>query len=368
MKENKTLLTLLPGDCLGGAEKVLKLMVKEWTETQGNNAEVVFLKKSECGSWDDINEQTNQYFSTYTQERFTIWYSLKQIYKVSRQNNVELTLASNTVMVGWLGFLRKLGVLKTDYLVGRESTQLLDRFTGAKRLMALFFYTIGYSNLDLVICQTTYMMERFYVQLPQAKNWNVKVIPNPFLLPNQLPKEDKSYDQYGNYIVGAGRLIQLKGFDLLIQSLTHFEELNLVILGAGKEEENLKKLATKLGLAERLFLPGKVNNVYDYFKHAAVCVISSRVEGFPNTLLEMMSVNEQVVSTLCAGDIDKIDGVVTCNTDNVEEMVHAIKTALNQTPEMNQLNRMKFDAELESRKPSHFLKKIYEHLNKNDNK
>lgn len=362
MNGNKTILTLLPSDCLGGAEKVLKLVVEEWINTPDQDGEVVFLKKSECGSWEDVVKNTNKYYSKYTQERSTIWYSIKHIYSISRRKDIELTIASNTVMVGWLGFLRKIGVLKTKYLVGRESTQLLDRFTGLKRLMALFFYNIGYNNLDLIVCQTSYMMERFYIQLPKAKKWNVSVIPNPFQYPERNTKSDVSFSKFGKYIVGAGRLIHLKGFDILIKSLQSFDGYNLVILGDGQEEENLRNLIKELGLTNRVFLMGKVDNVYDYFQNAEIGIVSSRVEGFPNTLLEMMSVCDSVVSTLCAGDIDKIEGVITCDIDNVEEMVKAIQAAIDQSHDTKQLNRLSFDKELQNRKPELFLKKIYENL------
>ena len=49
------------------------------------------------------------------------------------------------------------------------------------------------------------------------------------------------------------------------------------------------------------------------------CIVSSIIEGFPNVILEMMSQNTNVISTKCAGGIDKLKGVITvevCGADS----------------------------------------------------
>ena len=80
------------------------------------------------------------------------------------------------------------------------------------------------------------------------------------------------------------------------------------------------------------------------------------MEGFPNVLLQMMSQCDNVVSTICAGGIDQIAGLITCEPNNVDALYQAIKLSLE--TEDTAKNRPLFDQELESRSISSFIAKI----------
>jgi trehalose-6-phosphate synthase len=115
-------------------------------------------------------------------------------------------------------------------------------------------------------------------------------------------------------------------------------------------------------LEEDVILPGMVENVYPYFKNARMCVVSSRIEGFPNVLLQMMSQNEKVVSTLCAGDIDKLEGVFTCKPNDEDDLLRAMAACLEaDTSE----NRELFDRELQDRSIDKFIERVKSFENAN---
>ncbi|OQC37038.1 MAG: putative glycosyltransferase EpsD [Acidobacteria bacterium ADurb.Bin051] len=66
---------------------------------------------------------------------------------------------------------------------------------------------------------------------------------------------------YGEYVVTAGRLEPLKRFDLLVRALaTTREPVRCVIAGRGREREALAALAARLGVADRVALPGFVSD------------------------------------------------------------------------------------------------------------
>lgn len=102
------------------------------------------------------------------------------------------------------------------------------------------------------------------------------------------------------YILGMGRLVPNKNFRLLIESysLSGISE-NLVILGEGSERSELQALISKLGLSERVLLPGYVQNPYPVVRAANLFVSSSNAEGFPNALIEAMALGCPVVATDC---------------------------------------------------------------------
>jgi glycosyltransferase involved in cell wall biosynthesis len=81
-----------------------------------------------------------------------------------------------------------------------------------------------------------------------------------------------------------------------------------VILGEGEERPALESLAASLGVADDVSLPGFVDNPYAWMRHASVFAVSSRWEGFGNALVEAMACGTPVVSTLCDGPREILEG------------------------------------------------------------
>ena len=114
-----------------------------------------------------------------------------------------------------------------------------------------------------------------------------------------------------------------------------------------------------LGLQNRVILYGFAKNVYPIFKKAKLCVVSSRIEGFPNVLLQMMSQNNAIVSTLCAGEIANIKGIFTCENNDVASLKDAMEKGLNN----NKNNQLIFKDYLKSRSIDKFVNSILKKIN-----
>lgn len=107
------------------------------------------------------------------------------------------------------------------------------------------------------------------------------------------------------YILAIGRLVKLKGFDDLITAFSKSKlSRELVILGDGEELESLKLHAKDAGIGDRVKFLGFVSNPYPYMGSAHSFVLSSHFEGFPNAMVEAMSLCKPVISSLTDGPVD----------------------------------------------------------------
>ena len=361
----KNVLIVVPDDRLGGAEQYLKNLAYYHLEIK-DKVTVVFLKKQLSGHWQDLQNlgDVTFYFSNSKTELGGLSTSFRNLLKF-KKITFDFIYTSHLHTTSFAGLLIRLGLVKKQNFVGRESTSIFRRFKGKQLFIFKTLYRLGYPSVDLLINQSELMKDQLIQGLPWIGNkTEVKVIPNPINLKAiQEFSVNKSRLHPSRFIVSAGRLIPEKGYDLLISAYKilaeEYPELDLLILGEGFKRFELEEQIKSLGLTDRIFLKGHVENVYDYFKQAEVCVVSSRIEGFPNVLLQMMSQNNKVISTKCAGGIDKLKGVVCAETEDVESLQKAIKYALKRDLKENQ---SLFSKQLEERSLSNFHNKIQEYL------
>lgn len=110
-------------------------------------------------------------------------------------------------------------------------------------------------------------------------------------------------------IIGVGRLVSGKAFNVLVDAFGKVHAKNpcrLVILGEGEARHTLQMQAERLGLKDDVWMPGFVDNPFKYVARSRVFVLSSRLEPFPNVLVEALAVGTPVVSTRCLGAASEI--------------------------------------------------------------
>lgn len=157
------------------------------------------------------------------------------------------------------------------------------------------------------------------------------VIPNAVQWPLEWaqPVIEPPPRQGRHRLLAVGRLHPVKGFDLLIRafhSIAHrFPDWDLVILGEGDSREALQAQINELELDDRISLPGRVGNVGEWYIQSDLYVLSSRVEGLSNTLLESMASGLAPVAFDCATGPREIirngiDGVLVNPPDDDEAL------------------------------------------------
>jgi N-acetylgalactosamine-N,N'-diacetylbacillosaminyl-diphospho-undecaprenol 4-alpha-N-acetylgalactosaminyltransferase len=119
------------------------------------------------------------------------------------------------------------------------------------------------------------------------------------------------------FILAVGRMVLNKNFPMLLEGYAKANPAeDLVILGDGPERKALDKLVHDLGLAGRVHMPGFVDNPYPIMAQAHCLVSCSNAEGFPNTIIEAMTLGTPVIATDCpSGPAEVLRGVAVMGRD-----------------------------------------------------
>ena len=117
-----------------------------------------------------------------------------------------------------------------------------------------------------------------------------------------LPDHSWFLDGGAPVILSAGRFTEQKGFSTLVRAfalVTAQRSCRLVILGEGRERSRLRRMVRRLGFADRVSLPGWVENPFAFMSRASLFVVSSIYEGFSRVLVEALACGCPCVSTDC---------------------------------------------------------------------
>lgn len=131
-----------------------------------------------------------------------------------------------------------------------------------------------------------------------------------------VPERTASDDDPRFRILSVGRLVPFKGQAILLDAIRLLVDAGvdaqLTLIGGGPSEERLKAHVHKLGIADRVSLPGAVahEKIPGHLAEADVFCMSSFLEGVPVAVMEAMASGRAVVAPRIAGIPELIeDGV-----------------------------------------------------------
>jgi glycosyltransferase involved in cell wall biosynthesis len=191
--------------------------------------------------------------------------------------------------------------------ITREATTL-SAIKGFERILywALSRYT------DHMVCLSDAMIEdvRRNLSVPQSKLVRI-YNPAPCReIISQLNEADNPFADDEIPVVICGRLSFPKGVDIMLNAMVQIGRDNpavrLHVVGDGELAEELRSLANRLGIADRVVFHGYVYDRFRFLRFASLVVSSSRWEGLPNVVLEAIAVGTPVVATNCPGGTREI--------------------------------------------------------------
>jgi glycosyltransferase involved in cell wall biosynthesis len=185
---------------------------------------------------------------------------------------------------------------------------------------------IMYPKATGIIAQTQFAKSILY---QKTKASNIVVINNPVNPINRLEVPIK------NRIVTVGRLSPEKGHRFLLQAFAKLNQpdWDLSIVGDGVEKENLVNLTKELKISHKVIFHGHLKDFSQQLSEAQIFVLPSLKEGFPNALLEAMSVPLAcIASDTFNGNHEIIingENGLLVKPGNVEDLYKAIENLIN---------------------------------------
>ena len=196
------------------------------------------------------------------------------------------------------------------------------------------FKKLSYPFADGAISQTNYAAKRLK---ENTKIRNITVIPNPLNPIHKLQVPLK------NQIVTVGRLNPEKGHKYLIEAFSQIEnkDWKLMLIGDGVERIILEKQVEELQLTDRVVFRGELRDFSLELSESQIFVLPSLSEGFPNALIEAMSVPLACISSNCvAGPSDIIvngENGILVEPKNIEQLKNQINVLIGDSELRNKL-------------------------------
>ncbi len=120
-----------------------------------------------------------------------------------------------------------------------------------------------------------------------------------FFNPGNRAEIRKQLNISGKTLLSVGYLIERKGHHLIIEALSRLPDVRLYIAGDGEMSTQLRKLASVLGVADRVIFLGALDreSLRRHMVAADALVLASSREGMANVLLESIACGTPVVAT-----------------------------------------------------------------------
>jgi sugar transferase (PEP-CTERM/EpsH1 system associated) len=185
-------------------------------------------------------------------------------------------------------------------LLRRLHTPLVDRYvTVSKHLERYLVTRIGISPTRISQVYNGVDTERFAPAVTKPAG----VLPEGFL-------------GDGRIVVGTvGRLQSVKDQASLVRAFAAFlqtrpewtSRASLAIVGGGPLLDDLRTLVKDLGIQQRVWLPGAVDDIPQTLQTFDIFVLPSLAEGISNTILEAMATGLPIVATAVGGNVEIVE-------------------------------------------------------------
>lgn len=293
IKDRKKVFFVLSSLTSGGSERVF------WNLAQGFNKDkfditIIILDSTvNCFSMDLAGVR---FIDLKTKKASRSFFALYAVLKREAPYAVFSTTDHINILVSLVGRF-----LNIPMLIARASNIPHEQrlFEGFKSRFYELFASASYRGYKQIVCQSDEMKQSL-VNTYNVNEQLIKVIANPVLLTHKI-KAEKAPDKIYKLLVVA-RFALEKGLERLVEIMAGLpDNYHLDFVGTGVLKDKIAQQINDLQLGHRLKIIGEIKNIHEVMVQHDLMVLSSHTEGFPNVVLEALTVGLPVVTFKVSG-------------------------------------------------------------------
>ena len=272
-----------------------------------------------CGEWDQYFEFINSNNIKLINFKFKYFkYLPKRGYVQSRFSYVLIFILS------FFPLIKLIKKYKPDFIVNHLITSLPLTLLFLFKFDSKFILRIsGFPKLNIVrknfwkyvssklycITSPSEELKKNLIKLNIFQEKKIYFLPDAIInISNFIKKKNEKLIDFENtknkkIIFSAGRFTKQKNFSYLINEFSDFclknDDFILYILGDGEEMNLLREKIKEKKMYDKIILKGYVDNVYKFFKHGDLFVLSSKWEEVGFVIVEAAISNLFVISSDC---------------------------------------------------------------------
>lgn len=301
--KNKSKCCFLISSLSGGGAEGVCVSVASGVAEAGVETELVVLNLLRSTYIDRVSSQVNLVNLHVRNARYAFLPLIKHLNKTKPNIVIAFNYELAFVMIIIKPFLSfKCRIIARN--INTISSIINNKSISIKKALLRSFMIRLYSRVDHIVNQCEAMRSDLHKVLRISK-LKTSVIYNPVnsCFESRTKDTNKSNNQSQPYILCAGRLTEQKAFHLAIGAfalfLPHYPQFRLKIVGQGELENSLKDIANLKGVIHNIDFEGFQSDIFSYYSNAKFTLLTSLYEGFPNVLVESVSIGTPVVAVNC---------------------------------------------------------------------
>lgn len=214
--------------------------------------------------------------------------------------DVVISTANNTSLVSAFG-VRLAGLARARLFLKTTNPIATSRHTGLIRAIRRWSYRVIFGWTDAVWTLSEAESEEMRVAFPAFAGL-FHAVANPYVTPAMLARPEGARARGPDKtVICVARLTAQKRLDRLIAAFAHVRDRDarLLILGEGEDRPQLEAQIDRLGIGDRVSMPGYAADVARALNQADLFVLTSDYEGLPAAVLESMAADCPVMVTDC---------------------------------------------------------------------